>query len=85
MSRNVHACAAFSRIFPLEVLRNYVMTEHFGTEVRALLVRLLRNLYIDREPYEIQRKPDLVIVFEYEKTMLEVKPIKEKSLLMSGI
>jgi hypothetical protein len=60
LNRNVLACQNLCHIFPLSILQSYVALEHIGEEVRGYLVTLIRNLYIDREPYEVQKKPDLL-------------------------
>ena len=46
------------------------MNLNYDEEIRAALFSLTKNLYIDREPFSIKKKPDIVRVFD---------PVKKKS------
>jgi hypothetical protein len=52
----------------------YVLEDKLDNEIRAVFIKLIRTLYVDKDPYEIIKKPELVIIFEYDSSLLEKKP-----------
>jgi hypothetical protein len=47
----MEAYSIFSPLFSLTVLLKYVKSDKLTIDVRAVLLKLIRTLYVDKEPY----------------------------------
>ncbi len=66
LNRNFNACQTFSEIFPLRILCMHLLNNAVDDELRAVILRLILNIYIDKEPRIIQHRPNLVRMIESE-------------------
>ena len=81
--RNFSACKFFSEVFSLNVLLKYAMAPKFDEEMRAEIFKLIRNLYIDQEPYTYNFKPNLVRVVDAARFLDRKKTIVIEQQLSS--
>ena len=65
--RNFNACKYLGEKFSLNSLIKYATNTDLDDDFRAAVYNLIRNLYIDREPYTILHKPNLVRVLDQSK------------------
>lgn len=49
-NRNYTCGKAFSEMFPQQVLKKYLENNKLNNELKAIISRLLLNIYIDKEP-----------------------------------
>lgn len=81
----MEAYKTFSPLFNLTVLLKYVKSEKLAIDVRAVLLKLIRTLYVDKEPYQIVQMPELVVMMEYNSNILDKKPPKKEKGLIAFI
>ena len=75
----MEAYKTFSPLFNLTVLLKYVKSDKLAIDVRAVLLKLIRTLYVDKEPYQIVKMPELVLVLDYNPAILDKKPPKKET------
>lgn len=72
------ACEIFGKIFDLKILTSYVLLDSLAIDLRAVFQKLIRTLYIDREPFEIINLPKLVRIVNYDHKILIADEIIEQ-------
>lgn len=55
------------------------MTNKLDEEMKAEIFKLIRNLYIDREPYTISYRPNLVRVLDASRYLSKKKVLNQES------
>lgn len=63
-NRNYICSKAFEEIFPINLLLFYLSNKCISLETKSYFLRLINNIYIDREPRQIIQKPFLIKVVE---------------------
>lgn len=64
LNRNYNTCKFFNEVFPLNILVKYILSESIDKDFRAIFCRLMRTLYLDKEPFTIQIKPNLIRIMK---------------------
>lgn len=67
LNRNYNTCKFFNEVFPLNILVKYILSENINQDFRAIFCRLMRTLYLDKEPFTIQIKPNLIRMMKKTK------------------
>ena len=62
LGRNYDCCQELGRIFKIDTLIKYVLTDELSADLRAVLVKLITNLHIDIYPNTIIDLPNLIKV-----------------------
>lgn len=61
-NRNYICSKAFEEIFPIHLLLKYLQMNSISLQTKSYFIRLLNNIYIDREPRQLIQKPFLIRV-----------------------
>ncbi|CAD8133483.1 unnamed protein product [Paramecium octaurelia] len=83
LSRNTLACKTFQQTFLFNKTLPFVENSNLKEEIRAVFLKLIRVLYIDQEPYQTQKRPELVREIIYDKSILTTKLIKQDGGILS--
>jgi len=73
LNRNYSSSKAFGKIFSFQNLINYIENKDIPEDIRAILVKLLATIHIDKEPRTVQERPNLVKIVELNPEQIEQK------------
>ena len=60
LNRNYICTKAFTKTFRINTLINYLKSEIIPEDIKAIIVKLIATIHIDKEPMTVQEKPNLV-------------------------
>jgi len=84
LNRNYTSAKAIGKIFTMNTLIKYIENHDIPDDIRAILVKLVANIHIDREPRTVQERPNLVKVADIDLSQMEQRYSLKNKLTLKG-
>lgn len=73
-NRNYSSSKSIAKIFTITSLIRYIENDEIPDDIRAVLIKIVSVIHIDREPRTVQERPSLVKIINVDKDSSESKP-----------
>lgn len=83
LNRNYQPIKQFGEVFPLQILEKYIVDNKSGIddEVQACFLKLVLNIYIDKDPRVYLNRPNLVRMIKSDKLLNRIEDHNMTSMI----